>query len=131
VASALQKTAPNQSDVTVYPTVGVGYESGPRTYDPVTGGTRGGGWRTAVGVGVGVGSTRPASTEPDRRTMETELSEKGLPEGAFSKPIAGYLYFPLAPAKKSSYELEYDSPAGRVRAKSSEWVSPTFAGRQI
>lgn len=118
VASALQKTAPNQSDVTVYPTVGVGYESGPRTYDPVTGGTRGGGWRTAVGVGVGVGSTRPASTEPDRRTMETELSEKGLPAGAFSKPIAGYLYFPLAPAKKSSaYELEYDSPAGRVVLK--------------
>ena len=120
VASALQKTAPSQSDVTLYPTVGVSYESGPRTYDPATGGTRGGGWRTnaGVGVGVGVGSTRPASTEPDRRTMEIELSEKGLPEGAFSKPIAGYLYFPLAPGKKSSaYELEYDSPAGRVVLK--------------
>jgi hypothetical protein len=116
VAGVLQKTAPSQSDVTVYPSVGIGYESGPRRYDPVTGDTRGGGWRTGVGVGVGVGGTRPASTEADRKTMEIELSEKGLPEGSFSKPVAGYLYFPLPAGKRppAAYELEYDAPAGKL-----------------
>lgn len=47
-------------------------------------------------------------------TAEVYL-DGGLPEGAFSKPIAGYLSSPLAPGKKSStYELEYDFPAGLV-----------------
>jgi hypothetical protein len=106
VASALQKTAPSQSEVTVYPAVGVGYE---------TGGRRGSGWWTSVGVGVGVDKSRPASTEQDRKTMELELSENGLPEGAWSKPVAGYLYFPVTPGKKTvPYELEFDAGAGRL-----------------
>jgi hypothetical protein len=39
--------------------------------------------------------------------METELDEKGLPEGAVITPVAGYRYFPLAKkAKNARYELE-------------------------
>src|SRR4051812_24576205 len=43
----------NPNDVTVYPTVGVGYETG--GYDPVYGGQRRGGWRTDTGVAVATG----------------------------------------------------------------------------
>ncbi len=44
----------------------------------------------------------------DRKVVETELDEKGLPEGAIMTPVAGYLYFPLAKkAKNARYELEY------------------------
>ena len=44
----------------------------------------------------------------DRKVVETELDEKGLPEGAVMTPVAGYLYFPLAKkAKNARYELEY------------------------
>jgi len=40
--------------------------------------------------------------------METELTEKGLPEGAVTAPVAGYLYFPLVPKKKNTkYQLQY------------------------
>ena len=50
----------------------------------------------------------PASTGADRRTMETELAEKGLPEGPAERAVAGYLYFPF-PGKKHdvAYDLEY------------------------
>ena len=119
IAAVLQKkpadtrkpSAPG--DVTVYPTVGVGYESGP-SYDPVTGRRRGGGWTTSAGVGVGVGGAGgqgappPASTSADRRTMETELSEKSLPEGPTARAVAGYLYFPFPGKKKDlAYDLVY------------------------
>ncbi len=110
LAAVLQKTAPSQRDITVYPSVEVGYESGPRTYDPVTGERRGGGLRTSAGVGVGVGDSRPASTDRDRDTMELELGEKGLPEGVTSAPVAGYLYFALpshSRRKNAAYQLEY------------------------
>lgn len=98
------------SGVTLYPTVGVGYESG--GYDPVYGGNRRGGWRTNAGVevaagGAGNGQPRPASTDQhrttrDRTTMEMDLDEKALPEGPASKAVAGYLYFPLPAKKKPS-----------------------------
>jgi hypothetical protein len=40
--------------------------------------------------------------------METELSEKGLPEGSVSAPVAGFVYFPLASRKKNAtLQLEY------------------------
>ncbi len=106
LAAVLQKSAPSQRDITVYPSVGIGYESGPRVYDPVTGGTRGGGVRTSAGVGVGVGDSRPASTDRDRDVMELELGDKALPEGMASDAVSGYLYFQL-PLKKRTYELEY------------------------
>ena len=103
--------AKSDADVTVYPTVGIGYESGPAYNDPVTGTRRGGGVRTSVGVGVGIGGggsapPPPASTNADRKTMETELLEKGLPEGAAAKPVAGYLYFPRPARMKSADTLE-------------------------
>ncbi len=40
--------------------------------------------------------------------MELELSEKGLPQGSFDRPVAGYLYFPVPTKKKDvSYSLEF------------------------
>ena len=57
--------------------------------------------------------------------METELSEKVLPDGATARPIAGYLYFPF-PGKKreGSYDLVYTYqgekfvlPLGKYSAK--------------
>jgi len=108
VAAILQKTAASDRDVTLYPSVGVGYESGPRVYDPVTGTQRGGGLHTAAGVGVGVGRSQSGASEQDRKTMELELSEKGFPEGKAERPLCGYLYFPLTTKKKLvSYLLEY------------------------
>jgi hypothetical protein len=107
VSATLQKSAREQRDISVSPTVGVGYESG-NVYDPVTGAQRRGGVYTSTGVGVGIGSkgSDPGSSEKDRAVMETELSEKGLPEGATATPVAGYLYFPISRAKKSTYQLE-------------------------
>ncbi len=108
VATALQKKAGSTRDVTVYPSIGVGYESG--GYDPATGTRRSGGVYRQAGVGVGIGGSdpQPASTDKDRVAMETELSEKGLPEGAASAPVAGYIYFPLTSKKKNTtLKLEY------------------------
>lgn len=121
IASTLQKAAGSDREVALYPSVGIGYESGPRTYDPVTGEQRGGGLRTAAGVGVGVGSSQAGSTEQDRRAMELELAEKGLPEGETSKPIAGYLYFPLKARKKSgAFRLEWVTQGEPILLKLSE-----------
>lgn len=108
VAATLQKSAREQRDISVSPTVGIGYESG-SVYDPVTGTQRRGGVYTSTGVGVGIGSkgSQPGSSEKDRTVMETELSEKGLPEGTTATPVAGYLYFPISRAKKATYQLEY------------------------
>jgi len=40
--------------------------------------------------------------------MEVELSEKGLPEGTASVPVAGYVYFPVSSRKKNAvHQLEY------------------------
>ena len=94
--------------VTIYPTTGIGYETG-GGFDPVTGRRRGG-VVTSAGVGVGIGSERPpvpTSNDADRRTMELELQEKGVPEGNTSSPVAGYLYFSMPEKSKGSYELVY------------------------
>jgi hypothetical protein len=109
VAASLQKKAAGDRDITVYPTTGIGYSSG-NVYDPATGTRRaGGGVYKQAGVGIGIGSPGgPASTEKDRDVMEAELSDKGLPEGAASVPVAGYIYFALVPGKKkAAYQLEY------------------------
>jgi hypothetical protein len=116
VSAMLQKKAQEQRDVSVSPTVGVGYGSG-SVYDPATGTQRGGGVYTTAGVGVGIGSqgSEPASSEKDRAVMETELSEKGLPEGATAAPVAGYLYFPISRTKKATYQLEYMLNGNKVK----------------
>ena len=105
VAAILNRTAGSDREVTLYPSVGIGYESGPR-YDPVTGTQRVGGLSTSAGVGVGVGPSQSGASEQDRRTMEMELSEKGLPDIKTSKPVSGYLYFPVTGKKKSGLLLE-------------------------
>jgi hypothetical protein len=116
-AGVLQKANAKSGgrDVTLYPQVGVGYSSGGPYYN--------GGWHTSAGVGVGIGSTEPeASTDADRKTMETELTEKGLPVGTFDKPVAGYLYFPLSVVDPARARLMLDfvaddSVAGAAAAR--------------
>lgn len=90
-------------DIVLYPSVGV------------TTGTWGTG--TNVGVGVGVGGSRPgpASSPADRRVMEQELEDKGLPDAVISKPVAGYLYFPVGKKRADEYVLEYQGREGDVR----------------
>lgn len=108
ISAALQKNAQQQRDVTVAPTVTVGYQSG-TAYDPTTGTVRGSGVYTGAGVGVGVGQrgNQTGASEKDRSVMETELREKGLPEGEASNPVAGYLYFQIPKGKNAKYELQY------------------------
>ena len=71
----------------------------------------------------------PAS-EKDAATLEAELTDKGLPEGKTSSPVAGYLYFPVLQGKKhaalrldyetngSSVILELSKPAGKPKNSS-------------
>ncbi|HWR54070.1 MAG TPA: hypothetical protein VN428_23370 [Bryobacteraceae bacterium] len=114
IAGTLQRAASKDRDITVNPSVGVGYESG-GGYGPY--GTRSGGWSTGAGVGVGIGSPgpQPGSTDADRRTMETELAEQQIPEKVITGPVAGYLYFPVKlKSRNVDWELEYNSPAGKA-----------------
>ncbi len=108
------------SDINVYPRVGIGYEKGSYE-DPVTGQRRNaGGWTTSTGVDVATGGStqpappRPASTDQDRRTMQAELEDKGLPEGQVNRPVAGYLYFPIGKKKASPQSLEYYGQSGKL-----------------
>src|SRR5580765_1605224 len=69
--------------------------------------------RSSVGVGIpigGSGSRLPegkTTTEGNRRAIEAELTEKGLPETSAWEPVAGYLYFSVPKKKKGGYELVY------------------------
>lgn len=117
IAGALQRAASKDRDITVNPSVGVGYESG-GGYGPY--GRRNGGWTTGAGVGVGIGGSgqQPGSTDADRRTMETELAEQQIPEKVITGPVAGYLYFPVKlKSRNVDWELEYNSPAGKTVIK--------------
>ena len=116
IAAALQRPSKppeirRKSDINVYPTATIGYESGTDAY-----GRKRSGVYTAVGVGVGVGDDpaasappRPASTDRDHATMEQELADKALPEGKTTRAVAGYLYFPKPTArqKNSAYEITW------------------------
>jgi hypothetical protein len=114
VATALQKGAAGDHDIAIYPETGVGYSSGD-VYDPATGRRRSGGVYTHTGVGVAIGSGSPASTEKDREVMETELSDKGLPEGESARPVAGYVYFPMMQGKKkATYQVEYELSGNKI-----------------
>jgi hypothetical protein len=61
----------------------------------------------------------PGSTPQDRMTLESQLSDKALPQGRFSEPVAGFLYFPVKAIKKKSngaYEMNYlGDPSGKVQ----------------
>jgi len=109
IATILQKRPQRGHDVTLYPTANVGYESYP-VYTG-TGVHQVGGPVYGVGLGVGVDQSTPtATTDSDRKTMETELRDKELKEGDVSKPVAGYLYFPIATKDKVQYQLAYRGP---------------------
>jgi hypothetical protein len=106
IAGFLQRSNGEKREVALYPTVGVGYESG--TYhDPYSGRQRVGGLSTGVGLGVGIGKSGAGASSEDRRVMEAELSEKEFPAGIHSEKICGYLYFPVAEKnRKKSYLFE-------------------------
>jgi hypothetical protein len=105
IASIYQKRPESSRDVTLYPTANVGYASYP-AYDGS--GRRVSGPVYGVGMGVGIDkSTSAATTGSDRQTMETELLDKELKDAEVSKPVAGYLYFPIATKQKVEYQLEY------------------------
>lgn len=66
--------------------------------------------RQSVGVGIPVGGkpqAPAAAAESNRRAIEAELREKGLPEVSAWDPVAGYLYFSVPKKKKGGYELVY------------------------
>jgi len=105
IASIYQKRPDSSRDVTLYPTATVGYVSYP---DYEGNGRRVSGPVYGVGMGVGVDkNTSPATTGSDRQTMETELRDKELQEADVSRPVAGYLYFPITTKQKVEYQLEY------------------------
>lgn len=115
-AARVQRDKTAKRTVDVYPSVGVGYETG-RTYDPITGQQRPGGVYTSTGVGVGVGGPSGPS-DRDRGVMEMELAEQALSEGTAAAPVAGHLYFPSSAKRKSGiYELEYRLRGQKVTLK--------------
>jgi hypothetical protein len=105
------------SRVQVYGSETVGYESA--TY----GGRRAGGVYTESTVGVGVGGPpmtppppppRSGKKDTDALSVQVDLENQALPEGRFSQPVAGYLYFPTT-AKKTSLEITWYGAGGQVR----------------
>jgi hypothetical protein len=104
IAALNQKRGKARSrDVVVYPSVGVST------------GSYGTGTNVGVGGGVGGGAPGPASTDQDRRVMQTELEERALQDTSTDKPVAGYLYFPVGDTKAKSVELLYQHDGGEVR----------------
>ncbi|MBV9033875.1 MAG: hypothetical protein JO182_05225 [Acidobacteriaceae bacterium] len=112
-ASIQQKNTPRSpSTPTIYTEANVGYESGT---DPYTG-RRVHGVYTGGGVGVSNYPTPqypgPGGYPQDRELLENQLWNKSLPDGTFTAPVAGYLYFPSALLKKKTnggYLLQYQS----------------------
>jgi hypothetical protein len=103
------------SRVQVHGSETIGYESA--TY----GGRRAGGVFTESTVGVGVGEQPMPAPAPksgrkdtDALSVQVDLENQALPDGRFSQPVAGYLYFP-ATSKKSSLEITWYGPNGQVR----------------
>lgn len=104
IAALNQKRGRARSrDVILYPSVGMST------------GTYGTGTGVGVGVGLGGGAPGPASTDQDRRVMQSELEERALQDSAADKPIAGYLYFPVGEAKERTAELVYQHDGGELK----------------
>jgi hypothetical protein len=76
--------------------------------------------RESVGVGIPIGGKSPerqggaATAEGNRRAIEAELREKGLPEISAWEPVAGYLYFSVPKKSKNGYELVYVADGNKV-----------------
>jgi hypothetical protein len=91
----------------------IGYERTTQQNGPERSSSGGVVQRSSVGIGVpiggGGGSRLPEgrSREGNRRAIEAELREKGLPETSAWEPVAGYLYFSVPKKKKGGYELVF------------------------
>ncbi|MBN1569208.1 MAG: hypothetical protein JXA73_15260 [Acidobacteria bacterium] len=112
IAASLQNVEESTRDITIIPQVGVGYETGRRGYDPTTGtARRTGGVYTSTGVAVVMGDSLPSNPK-NEAVMALELSEKGLPEGTFAKPVSGHLYFRVSEDtikdSKAKFELTFE-----------------------
>ena len=103
----------------------IGYERAGRTGGGNNNGTtqtnRGGIYqRESVGVGIPIGGKSPerqggaATAESNRRAIEAELREKGLPEISAWEPVAGYLYFSVPKKSNNGYELVYVAGDNKV-----------------
>jgi hypothetical protein len=112
IAQVLYKKPAKSHDVTVTPVTSVGYETGGRD---IYGNRSGSGVTTSTGAIVGISNDKKGGTEGDRKTMETELRDKALPQGEVIQPVSGYLYFPISSSKKVKYELEYSANGQVVR----------------
>lgn len=105
IAAIYQNQPQSSRDVTLYPTANVGYVSGP---DYSGSGRRVSGPVYGIGTGVGVDkNTSPAATDADRQTLEMGLHDKELKDEEVSRPVAGYLYFPVPTKRKPAYQLQY------------------------
>jgi hypothetical protein len=108
VAAKLEKQK-NSNSKEHYPHGAVGYERGtyadPNTGQPVRLNTVG----AAVGIDPSSNGKVPQDVaDRDRDVMERELYEKALPDAEVSRPVAGYLYFPVPnPSKKAKYHLTF------------------------
>jgi hypothetical protein len=107
VALTAERPSGSGVDTEAYERVGIGIERGERI-DPVTGQReRVGGVYTTTGTGVTVRSKGGQPTERELEAMERQFSDKSLPEGTVSRPLAGYLFFPFPDKKKvGPYDLE-------------------------
>ena len=94
-------------DAETYDQVGIEIERGERI-DGATGQReRVGGVYTSTGTGVTVRSKGGQPTERELEAIERELTDKGLPEGAVSRAVAGYLFFQFPDKRKvGPYDLE-------------------------
>jgi len=112
MASQISEKDQKGTDVAVYPYETITYSTGGDPYDPYYGNSRHG-VSTATGVNVVTKPNRrdPKTRAADADAMIAELTEKSLPEGEVSKPVGGYLYFPVNPAE-AVFALEYTSTDG-------------------
>jgi hypothetical protein len=102
------------SNVTVYNTETIGYETGPYGR---------GGVYTASSVGVGIGKPNappppPPSSRGSQADLEQQLEAKSLPGAKTAKAVAGYVFFQKPPAdKKADFELVYFGLDGQLSLK--------------
>jgi len=114
VAAMLRKDSLEVSDVTVEANTGANVGVGKGTavnngsVRPTTVHTVG--EQAGISVGGAIGDSDGSSGESEQRQkIESELEQKGLPEGPDSAAVAGYLYFPLSVRTKGvALELTYD-----------------------
>jgi hypothetical protein len=117
VASVIQDKntprPPSRNTTTVVTNASIGYAS---ETDPYTGRKVHGVYTEAgAGVGTGLPDAYPpgpppkGSTDYDRMTLQQQLAARALPDGSFTAPVAGFLYFPAKEVKKKDgvYELDY------------------------